>query len=518
MNLLISLVTSSIVGSILFFALLLFRPITKKIFSETWHYYCLIVPLIFLLGGTHIAVSLADLTPYRASQITTSPHEMPVIISHDVAWPPVPNNLFNMPVSGDETDVGLTAASIANRLTTYLERAMPFILAFWILGTASFIVISTKKYLQYRRIVLYNAKSVRNIGCKVPIVVSETAHTPMLIGMINPTIVLPNMHFANDELDMILSHEMVHYRRKDLLVKLLLFIANAVHWFNPAVYALSRQLNATCELSCDEKVVSEMNTQNRRVYGETILQVLQHSTAKRSLVGNVAFATNLCNSKKNFKRRLISMMNTKKMRKSVAALALAIGMLVVGGGFAVSYMVNSAMPVTVYASTNDNIVQPLMAESQPLHSNAVIAAELYQARFSSDELQAMWDAHDAEAARLIAANYIGSSLSPDDWPPFASWTRAELLEAVGRVISIEERHYKMTPNELMARANVGQMLSRVLHMINYGLNIEEHVEAHVIGLLDWARDNYTAQDIAIYEEMGAPRWFVDQLKAEISTQ
>ena len=369
MSLFFGLIASSIVGSVVFITLLLFRPITSRVFSKTWHYYCLLVPLIFLLGGSHIAINLTALIPPSASVVISqipASQEMPVGIPFEFIRPPAFDDL-TVNTHVHYGGVGLTeSSSVANRLMMYLESAVPFLLIIWVLGAMLFIAISTKKYLQYRRILLQNAKSVSGLYCKIPIVASATARTPTLIGVFKPMIVLPHMHFAGDELNIILAHEMVHYKRKDLLVKLMMLIANALHWFNPAVYVLNRQLNAVCELSCDEKVVSEMDTQNRIFYGETILQVLQHSTTHRNLIGNVAFATNLCNSKKNFKRRLISMMNTKRMKKSVVALALAIGLLIIGGGFVLSNMVDAAM--SEYASEaagNDNGVDVTTQSNVP---------------------------------------------------------------------------------------------------------------------------------------------------------
>ena len=333
MNLLFGLVASSIVGSVIFIALLLFRLITARVFNKTWHYYCLLVPLVFFLGGAYIAISLSDIISHstieNASSIRTS-QEITIGIPHELIRPyAFDNPMFTMPVRNGEMDAGSVILPYkASQLMMYLEIAMPFLLGMWVLGAILFIVTSTKKYLQYRRMVLNEAQYVADVDCEIPIMVSVAANTPMLLGVIRPIIILPNMYFSDGELDMILAHETVHYKRKDLFVKLFMLIANAVHWFNPAVYALNKQLNAACELSCDEIVVQSMNTQNRRYYGETILHVLKHSTAQKSLVGNIAFATDLCNSKKNFKRRLISMMSTKKMRKSVAVLSLAIGMLV----------------------------------------------------------------------------------------------------------------------------------------------------------------------------------------------
>ena len=106
-----------------------------------------------------------------------------------------------------------------------------------------------------------------------------------------------------------------------------------------------------CELSCDEKVESDMDAQNRKRYGETILHILQYSTTQKRVVGNVAFATTLCNSKKNVKRRLINIMNTKKTRKNVTALALATVLVVAGGGVMVASALGATMPVYVSAAT-----------------------------------------------------------------------------------------------------------------------------------------------------------------------
>jgi len=355
MSLFVGLIASSIVGSIVFIVLFLLRPITSKVFSKTWHYYCLLVPLVFLIGGTHIAIILTDFMPLPApvvmSQVPTS-QDIPMGVPVDFIRPSAfDSTMVNTHDSGIGTSIA-TSPPIMDRLVIYINNALPFLLTIWVMGTTSFIAISIKKYLQYRRVLLQNAKSVNDLHCKIPIVVSVTAHTPMLIGVFKPMIVLPHTHFADDELNMILAHEMVHYKRKDLLVKLMMLIANALHWFNPAVYVLSRQLNAICELSCDEKVVSEMDTPNRVLYGETILQVLKRSTT--NLASNVAFATSLCNSKKNFKRRLISMMNTKKMKKSVIALAIATGLLIACGGFLLSNMVSSVIPVYASEAANDN--------------------------------------------------------------------------------------------------------------------------------------------------------------------
>ena len=368
MNLFFALITSSLVGGILYILLLLIHPLTQKIFSKTWHYYSLVIPLIFLLGGTYIVGSVTGLLTHY------SPNNTPLI--HTSEWiPAMYKNMifeFNMPPMIDsgipnedllvnraselvlENETGtISISSLSNLLRGYIERVLPFLLTIWALGAILFLFISAKNYYNYRRVVLFEAQNITNYDCIVPIVVSNFAHTPMLLGLIKPVIVLPNMELSNAEIEVILAHEVMHYKRKDLWFKVIALLANAIHWFNPAVYAFNRQLGTTCELSCDEKVALKMNPQRRRFYGETILQILQYNADLENSTSNIALATNLCNSKKDVKRRLISMMKARKMKKSIMALALATGMLIVGGGFFISNVLGSPIPIEtelVYAS------------------------------------------------------------------------------------------------------------------------------------------------------------------------
>jgi hypothetical protein len=177
---------------------------------------------------------------------------------------------------------------------------------------------------------------------------------------------------------------LLHYNRKDLWFKIAGLIANAVHWYNPAVCILNRQLNTFCELSCDEKIASDMGAAGRRFYGETILQVLQHSTTHQSFAGNLMLATNLCNSKKDIKRRLINMMKVKKMNKTAAALALTAGMLIVAGGFVISHLVDFSVPVSA-ASESANMITDAFVEL-PEETIAVLPNEtVVQSDKAADE-------------------------------------------------------------------------------------------------------------------------------------
>ena len=153
MNLLFVLIISSVVGSVALAALLQLRPITGKMFSKTWHYYSLLVPLVFLLGGSHVAVSLIGLIPQSATMsasVIPVAQKMPVDIGFEFIRPPMfDGSMINMPMRDVGADVAFSAPpSVTSQLMTYLQRVSSFILAVWTLGAILFIAASTKKYLQ----------------------------------------------------------------------------------------------------------------------------------------------------------------------------------------------------------------------------------------------------------------------------------------------------------------------------------------------------------------------------------
>jgi len=57
----------------------------------------------------------------------------------------------------------------------------------------------------------------------------------------------------------ILLHEQIHIRRKDYIIKILAFLILSIHWFNPLVWIAFRLMSKDMELSCDERVLKEMD-------------------------------------------------------------------------------------------------------------------------------------------------------------------------------------------------------------------------------------------------------------------
>lgn len=99
--------------------------------------------------------------------------------------------------------------------------------------------------------------------------------SPVMTGFFRPKIILPDKKIAADNLTYVFTHELLHYKRKDMFYKWFVQIALCVHWFNPFLYLLAKEINRTCELSCDELVISRMDDKAKAAYGDALLSFLK---------------------------------------------------------------------------------------------------------------------------------------------------------------------------------------------------------------------------------------------------
>src|SRR5690606_22951767 len=86
---------------------------------------------------------------------------------------------------------------------------------------------------------------------------SEHVLVPRIVGLLRPVILLPTSAMtglAPEQVEMVLAHELTHLRRQDLWVNLLQRVAEAVLFFNPALWYLSHRIDVLREYCCDDAV------------------------------------------------------------------------------------------------------------------------------------------------------------------------------------------------------------------------------------------------------------------------
>ncbi len=92
-------------------------------------------------------------------------------------------------------------------------------------------------------------------GQGIRIRVSLAADSPLVIGWLRPVILVPAgafLHLAPEALEAVLAHEIAHVRRADFLANLLQSVAEALLFFHPAAWWLSRHVRDLREHCCDD--------------------------------------------------------------------------------------------------------------------------------------------------------------------------------------------------------------------------------------------------------------------------
>jgi bla regulator protein BlaR1 len=92
---------------------------------------------------------------------------------------------------------------------------------------------------------------------------TEQAVSPMLIGVLHPKIVLPESilnRLDAQELQMVLAHELVHWRRRDTWVGWLQVFVQGLFWFHPLVWFANARIRHERECACDETVLRAKRT------------------------------------------------------------------------------------------------------------------------------------------------------------------------------------------------------------------------------------------------------------------
>lgn len=134
----------------------------------------------------------------------------------------------------------------------------------WICGVVVMLVYMLISYLRIRikvreAVVLYDN-----------VYLCDHISSPFILGIIKPKIYLPSNMTASD-FEYVISHEKSHLKRRDHWWKPLGFFLLSVYWFNPAIWVAYILLCRDIELACDEKVIKQMDTNEKKAYTNALL-------------------------------------------------------------------------------------------------------------------------------------------------------------------------------------------------------------------------------------------------------
>ena len=337
------LLSLSVSGALLLLLILGLKPLYKNKFSKRWQYYIwIVVALRFLLPftpDTTIVGSLFEKFDKAAitNEIPTSPNV------------PVPADTGNNKAEPIQTNREITTAAMREPFNKYV--------CLFFIWSALALVLFVRKVTVYQGFIQYikagnkevsdikilnllsDCEEKLNIKTRVELSCNPLIASPMLIGFFRPRIILPVGELEDKELSYIFVHELIHYKQRDMFYKWLIQIVVCVHWFNPFVYLLEKEVNKSCELSCDEKVISVLDDTARREYGDTLISFLKSNNLYKSSLASVT----LTEGAEQLKERLGAIMNFKSKTKTIRVLTVILTLFILSGAvFIGGYSVSAA--------------------------------------------------------------------------------------------------------------------------------------------------------------------------------
>ena len=342
------LLSLSVSGALLLLLILGLKPLYKNRFSKRWQYYIwIVVALRFLLPFTPDTTIVGSL--FEKSDTTAVTNEIPT--SPNVPASTDIDNSKTEPIQANR-DITVTIREPFNRYVclSFIWSAFALVLfvrkVTFYQGFTQYIKAGSTEVSDIKILnLLSDCEERLNIRTRVELSRNPLISSPIMIGFFRPRIVLPACELDDKELSYIFVHEMIHYKQRDMFYKWLIQIVVCVHWFNPFVYLLEKEVNKSCELSCDEKVISILDDKARREYGDTLISSLQSNNLYKSSLASVT----LTEGAEQLKERLGAIMKFKKKSNGIIAITAIFSVLV-----CVCFFVTGAYAAS--PATNNNLV------------------------------------------------------------------------------------------------------------------------------------------------------------------
>ena len=361
-QILMELVFLSLAGTALGLLLWLLRPLTRRLFSWKWHYYLWLAVLLRLALPVHVDMGW-EILPARESGVSAV-SELPeagdrAFVDAQISGEQVSGEQFSgEQASGEQSSIEQysteqfstenlaeaegTGQAQRNSAGTLPESARSFEwealwqwgFLIWLAGAAASLAV---RGLRCRRFLRYIKEDCRRVSedrlqhlagrlaeeLRIPgwvwVYESPRTATPALIGLRRSFIVLPQAEWELKEAELVLRHELIHLKRKDLWYKALFQLVCCIHWFNPVLILFERRMEQDCELSCDEAVIAPLREEERKVYGNVLLDTAE----RQSLFRRGGFSAALLEGRGHLGQRLHGILSFRERGKAAALLSIA---------------------------------------------------------------------------------------------------------------------------------------------------------------------------------------------------
>lgn len=264
----------SVFGFVITALLLLLKPVTAKRLPAKWQYCVWVVVILSMVLPTYKLIPKKE--AQRFSYVPQNQAVQTQILPH------INNNFDTAAAYG--TPIEYKKINLSPKIKIRLFDLIAYI---WSAGVVIFLLIVFANYFRFLYRKSKNAVKILNskifsdvkkelkIKRNIKLKASPDLSSPMLVGVLFPTVYIPCRSICGDNMRMVLLHELTHYKRKDLIIKWLAVLVNSVHWFNPLCYIACANLSEACEVSCDMSVTKNMSQDEQKLYMQTILDLAE---------------------------------------------------------------------------------------------------------------------------------------------------------------------------------------------------------------------------------------------------
>ena len=417
---LILFLSMSFSGSLLILALFLFRPLYKKRTSRRWQYYVWLIVIARLLLPFSFGESLFGMLMERAGQEGTAVQRSATgqestavqrsaagqegtavqrsaaVQDHSTADDP---ERLPAPHDSHVGQQGVIRAA-AEFLSGFGMQMLPHLGTVWIGMAVLFFLRKVTAYQSFLHFIKAGREEItdmqlldqlaqmeEHVGVRHPVelYVNRLVASPMLLGCFRPCIVLPSADLSATDFRYTVWHELVHEKHLDLFYKWLMQITISLHWFNPLVRLMGKELERACELACDETVIRGLDERGRRDYGDTLLHAFEAGGRYKNTLTSVM----LSEGAEQLKERLGAIMKFQRNSLFTVMLSVMLTAVLVCGAAAAgaavpakasSKQAESPAPVMDTVISDDNAKDPQAEASitgKKSRSSALSQAETY---------------------------------------------------------------------------------------------------------------------------------------------
>ncbi|GKX29330.1 penicillin-binding protein [Vallitalea longa] len=206
------------------------------------------------------------------------------------------NNIFNNVIDGispstnANNNITIISDSVSNirDISVRDSNNLNTWFVIWIIGISVLIIYFTISFIKSsKRLQLAIPISDNNfitnwiqeqkLKRKIKVLCLDRITSPVTCGIFRPKIILPKIiDYSNEkQLDFILTHELMHIKRFDVLLKSILIIVTCIYWFNPLVWIMYVLVNRDMEISCDEKVLSIFGEESKSEYALSLINLVE---------------------------------------------------------------------------------------------------------------------------------------------------------------------------------------------------------------------------------------------------